>query len=149
MNGKYSNCASFEIIKNENYEIVLLETCKCNSKDELLMRERHHIENTNCINIRRRPIIDIEEKKEYQKSNNKKRYIENKEKINEINKKYHNANKEKQNKLHREYYKENKARLDKINKAYAIANKDKLKEYNKEYRQKRKLYTEQLKYYNL
>ena len=63
LNGKYSNCASFEIIKHENYEIVLLETCQCNSKDELLMRERHHIENTNCINIRRKPIIGIEEKK--------------------------------------------------------------------------------------
>ena len=42
--------ASFQIIDNNNYEIVLVENYPCNSKDELHARERYWIENTECIN---------------------------------------------------------------------------------------------------
>jgi hypothetical protein len=41
---------SFEIIKNGNSDIFLLEKVNCSSKDELKARERHHIESLNCAN---------------------------------------------------------------------------------------------------
>jgi hypothetical protein len=34
----------------ENCSCVLIETCPCNSKDELRAREAHIIKTTNCIN---------------------------------------------------------------------------------------------------
>lgn len=44
---KYS---STEIFKNNNYRIELLENYYCNTKEELLKRERYYIENNDCIN---------------------------------------------------------------------------------------------------
>jgi len=41
---------SYEIIKNNNYKIELVELFSCNNKNELLKRERYYIENNNCIN---------------------------------------------------------------------------------------------------
>ena len=41
---------SFKILENNDYNIILLETVKCNSKDELLQRERYWIESTTCVN---------------------------------------------------------------------------------------------------
>ncbi len=41
---------AFDIIANNNYDIVLLESYPCQSKDELFKRERHYIETTECIN---------------------------------------------------------------------------------------------------
>ncbi len=44
--------SSFDIIKNGNYEIFLLELVNTSSKDELHKRERYYIESIPCINIR-------------------------------------------------------------------------------------------------
>ena len=134
LNAKYCDCASFEIIKNENYEIMLLESHPCNNKDELLMRERHYIEETECVNIRRRPITTVEEKKEYKKNYGQKRYSKNKEEVHERNKSYYIDNKDKVNKANREYYYANKEHMDKL---------------SREYSHKRRLYLQQLKYYNI
>ena len=42
---------SHEVLKNGNYTLSMLEMYPCSSKDELLARERHHIEATpNCVN---------------------------------------------------------------------------------------------------
>ena len=73
----------------ENCNIILLELCPCNSKDELRARERHYITQLNCINknVPNRTLGDI---KEY--NNN---YVkEHKEKIEEYSRKYREANKE-------------------------------------------------------
>ena len=48
--GKRTYTTSFKILENGNYDIVLLETVKCNSKDELHLRERYYIENNECVN---------------------------------------------------------------------------------------------------
>ena len=45
-----SRTTSFEVLKNENYEIVLVELAPSNSKMELHQRERYHIENNECVN---------------------------------------------------------------------------------------------------
>ena len=41
---------SFEILKNNNFDIILLELVNCNSKDELKSRERFYIETLDCVN---------------------------------------------------------------------------------------------------
>jgi hypothetical protein len=57
-------CSVFEVLKNNNYYIELIENYPCTCKDELSRRERHHINITeNCVNIKR-PIVEPEEKKE-------------------------------------------------------------------------------------
>lgn len=57
---------SFEILTNDNYSIVLVELYPCNSRDELLMRERYWIENNECINIKCPKLTQHEIKHYYQ-----------------------------------------------------------------------------------
>jgi hypothetical protein len=56
---------SYHILKNGNYDIVLVELCPCNSKDELLRRERFHIENNECVN----KVIPTQTYQEYRDKN--------------------------------------------------------------------------------
>ena len=64
-NKKKCYTTSFEIIKNNDFEILLLETYPCNNKYELEQRERYYIENNNCINKN----IPTRTKKEYHENN--------------------------------------------------------------------------------
>jgi len=41
---------SFDIIKDGDYFIVLLESYPCNSKDELRVAEQKHIDSCECVN---------------------------------------------------------------------------------------------------
>lgn len=59
---------SFDILKNNDYKIVLIENCVCNSKKELLIKEQHYIDNINCINKKRAYTS------EYSKKQNDKKY---------------------------------------------------------------------------
>ena len=75
-NGGFHYVSSFEIIKNENYEIILIEEVNCSNKEQLLKIEREHIEANECINLR----IPTRTRKEYYKAN--------KDRIKEYQKKY-------------------------------------------------------------
>ena len=82
-NGKKAiYCTSFEIIKNNNFKIELLEYYPCNNQDELNARERYYIQTINCIN-RNIPSRTLKEyyidkkdnfKKYYQKIKNNDRF---------------------------------------------------------------------------
>ena len=51
LNKKYHYVSSFEIVKYDDAEIILIEAFPCKNKDELHKRERYWIENTkDCIN---------------------------------------------------------------------------------------------------
>ena len=82
---------SFEILKNDNFSIILLEDYPCENKDQLRMRERYHIEKLNCVNKR----IEGRTEQEY----NKMYYEKNKEKL--LNQ--YEMNKEAIKLKHREY----------------------------------------------
>ena len=71
LKGLYHNVKSFDIIKNNDYNIELLEDCDIKTKNELLARERFFIENNECLN----KVIPGRTKKEYK--------IVNKDKVNE------------------------------------------------------------------
>ena len=90
LKGLTNYTSSFEILKGECYQIFLLENFPCETSDELRMRERQYIENTDCVNMKS-PIFTEEDKRE-----SKKKYSHlNKDKISQINKKYIENNKEK------------------------------------------------------
>ena len=82
-NKKYK-CTSFEIIKNNNYEIILIEELELNNNIELKYKERYYIENNNCVNKKKKVIRSKEDIKQYEKN-----WIENnKEKFKQHQKKY-------------------------------------------------------------
>ena len=98
-------------------EIILLEEFPTDTKIKLLARERWHIENTNCVNIRR-PITSINEKKEEGNTYSRKFFKELKEfypkeqQLNETilegREKYRHDNKEAISKTCRIWYEKNK-----------------------------------------
>jgi flagellar biosynthesis GTPase FlhF len=126
-NGKIKGgITSFQILEGGNYYIELLELVPCNSKDELLIKEKFYIKNNVCVNKIKNLNRTEEEKKEHNKEYNennknkkneykKNHYQNNKDKINEYNKKYYENNKDKR----KEYYENNKDKiLEKTNCSY-------------------------------
>ena len=80
-NGKYPYVTSFEILKNDDYEIELIQAYPdCGSKDELHMYEKQYIKAIDCVN----KVIPNRTKKEY--------YKDNKDEISEKIKKYYKDN---------------------------------------------------------
>jgi hypothetical protein len=98
LNGRFRYITSFEILKNENYNIILIENCINVTNIELLRsRERYYIETLECVN----KTIPGRNKKEYYQNNKKeiiiKRkqyYEENKEATLIQKKKYRQDNKQ-------------------------------------------------------
>ena len=77
-----NNTRSFQIIDNNNYDIILIENYPCERKDELHARERYYIEALECVNKQ----IPARTRKEFN--------IYNKVKQNMYNKTYYINNKE-------------------------------------------------------
>lgn len=130
---------SFEILKNNNFEILLLETYPCNNKYELEQKERYYIENNTCVN----KVIPTRTKKEYdiiyrQENKDKKKETDklyrenNKEKVKQNKKKHYEENKEHFKQYHNEWYENNKQKVKEQVKQYRIDNKEKISEKNKE-----------------
>jgi len=140
---KKNDCSSKGIIERGNYEMLLIESYPCNSKDELHRRERHFIETLdNCVN-NKRPIRTKEEKKEY----NKEWYVENKTDILEKQKKYNDENKEQKSEYDKNRYIENKVDILKQQKAYdkeyRLKNRDIINQKQKDKYQAKKLTQEE------
>tara|TARA_R110001606_G_scaffold397295_3_gene573378 strand:+ start:1651 stop:2202 length:552 start_codon:yes stop_codon:yes gene_type:complete len=113
LEGKYFYMTSFSIIKNNNYNIELVEEVECETKYELHNRERYYIENFDCVNKH----IPNRTKKEYMTGY----YEDNKDKIKEKNKVYYEDNTDKIKEKSKAY-----------NKEYRKNNLEKIKEYKKE-----------------
>jgi uncharacterized protein YjgD (DUF1641 family) len=131
---------SYDIIKNGNYDIILIENYNCETKEQLHSRERFYIETNNCVN----KYIPTRNGKEYREDNKDKikKYMteyreDNEDKIKEQTKKYYDANKDKLLKQHNEYRKANKDKIKeqqhKYNETFYESNKEKLKEKTKKY----------------
>jgi hypothetical protein len=100
LNGTHSYMTSFEIIKNRNYNIVLLEECPTILNiEQLHARERYWIELLECINKN----IPGRSKKEY--------YQDNKEQISEKDKIYYQENKEKKIEYSKKYRQDNQQKI--------------------------------------
>jgi hypothetical protein len=103
---KHNNCMSKNLcVDLYNCSIVLVENFECNSKEELLMRERFYIENNVCVNKIKRPIVSKEEQRQREDEWHKNKGVEyNREK----SKRWLENNKEKHNKRGLEWYHNNK-----------------------------------------
>ena len=121
---------SFEIIKNNNYHIELVEKVNCNNKYQLQQRERFYIENFDCIN-KNIPSRGKKEYNKYYRDNNKDYYFNNKKKIKETSKNYYINNKEKIKEIKKNYRDNNKERIKESKKNYYINNKERVKENNR------------------
>jgi len=122
LNGTHGKNTSFEIIKNGDYEIVLIESYPCDDKMQLHARERHYIETLECVN-RYHP---TRSKREY--------YQENKDVIKQIHQNYYNEHKDDLISKQKEYYIENKETISQKKKEYAIKNKDAIITQRKQFR---------------
>jgi hypothetical protein len=94
-----SYISSYELFKLGDVEIILLESIKCETKDELLKKEREYIEKYKDIIVNK--IRPSRTRKEYREDNKeeikqyKKNYdVENKEEIKQYKKKYYEDNKD-------------------------------------------------------
>lgn len=105
---------AFEILQNNNYDIILIEDYPCERKEQLHARERYWIENTICVNKH----IPTRTNSEWQKDNFEKRQEQhkvwnenNRERVKENAKKYEERNKERRREQHRIWYQNNKERI--------------------------------------
>jgi len=127
--------SSFEILKNDDYKIILVENFECNSKDELRAREQHYINNNDCIN-KHRAFITEEEKNDYKKTQSNNYYQDNKDKLKEQSKKYYEKYKENVEHRKKKYYEDNKHNIKQRQKKYNEDNKDIRKKYYQENKEK-------------
>ena len=80
LNGKRNYRTSFELMKLGDAQIILVEDYRCDTKKELLARERFYIENNICVN-KEIPGRTIKEWREDNKEYDKEYYKKNKDKI--------------------------------------------------------------------
>ena len=106
-----SKCSARVVLEHSDACIVLIENYSCENKEQLLARERHWVDTSECVNLLR-PILYEREtqelKKEYYEANKEEFCIHSKEyyektKVDEVLKK-------------KQYYEENRNKfLEKIN----------------------------------
>ena len=84
-------CSSYDIIKDDDYYIVLLESYPCNSRDELRMCEQKHIDSCECLN-KNKAFQSKKERKDYNKQHYDKYREKNYEKVLEYSKQYWDKN---------------------------------------------------------
>ena len=132
LQGTQQFTSSFDIIKNSNYDIVLLEEINCETKEQLHARERFHIENNNCINL----VIPTRTEKEYREAHKERRQETTKlyrekhkerlqEQKREYDKKYREENKELLKEKDRLKYEKNKERINTYKKEWYLRKKQK------------------------
>jgi hypothetical protein len=130
-----SNITSFRLFDEavDNIDIVLLEEVKCESKEQLHMKERYWIETLDCVN----KVIPTRTYSEYR---NKYYYPANKEKLIMYQKEYRNSeqNKEKIIQGQKKYREANKDAIRQKKKEYREANKDEIRQKKKEYAERHK-----------
>ena len=81
-NAKQTTCKDFI-----NPKIFLIEDYPCDRKEQLLMRERYWMENTDCVNLVRAIRTDTERKEQHRENSSRYR-LNNKELVLENNRQY-------------------------------------------------------------
>jgi len=111
---------SFQIIANNDYNIVLIELYSCSSKDELHARERYYIETIKkCVN----KIIPTRTVQEYREINKEQRYL--------YRKQYYAKNKETDLLNKKAHYLENRETILEKTHEYYIKNREAILEKKK------------------
>jgi hypothetical protein len=128
-----ANYSSKQLIECINHQIILIENYSCNSKKELVLRERYYYDLLECVN-KYKPIQLKEELKEHKHQY----YIDNIEKLKEHKKQYRIDNIDKIKEQRKQHRIDNIEKFKEKDKQYWIENKDKIKKrqqaYFKQYR---------------
>jgi len=121
--------SSKSILEFNDAMITLVELFPCNSKSELLVRERFYIENNHCVN---KDIPGRTRQQYYQQHKEKIQQYQqqNKEKISENKKQYQQQNKEKISKYKAQYHQQNKEKICNHNKQRREANQEYRKQFD-------------------
>ena len=114
---KTKNVSSKKVVECSNSQIILIELFPCNSREELVARERYYFDLNECVNLRR-PYVSIKESEEEMKEYHKQYCIKNTDTMKEY---------------HKQYKTENSDKIKEYKKQYRIENSDKIKEYDKQY----------------
>ena len=117
---KTLNTSSRDIIARGNYTAKVIENIIFKNKNELLMKERHYIQNNECVN-KCIPIINKHEKKE---------------RVAELAKIWYKNHRESQIRKAAIWQKNNKERHNDAMHRYYLKNRDKLGQYQQARRQK-------------
>jgi hypothetical protein len=127
--------SSFEVLKNNNYTIVLVEPAPSINKMELFKRERYYIEINDCVN-RNIPSRTIAEWRmdNIELINNWK--LNNKEKILKYQAKYRLNNQEKEKARGQKYRENNREKETERQEVYRANNEGKMRERTAIYREK-------------
>jgi hypothetical protein len=120
-NGRF--CSSSLVLICNDYEITLIELYPCNSREELLMRERYYYDMVDCVN-QQKPVSLEGERYEYIKQY----YIENKDRIGEYHKQYYIDNIENK----KQYYIKNIDTILENKKQYRIKNREIIREKDRQ-----------------
>jgi len=56
-NGTYRYSSAKIVIENGDFEIILLEECPCETREQLLLKEREWIDKLECVNVTKKPIL--------------------------------------------------------------------------------------------
>jgi hypothetical protein len=130
---------AFEVMKNNNYDMVLVESYPCNSIEELEARERNHIENNECVNKN----IPGRSIKEWREANKEKiaEYLrqwreDNEDYCKEFKKQYYESNKDYILEKLRIYRNENRDKIFAIRKKFRTKHRDTISKSKKEYYEK-------------
>jgi hypothetical protein len=134
--GKRSKITAFDLFDKygiDNCNILLIEECKCENKDELIAREGYYVRTSKCIN----KYIPDRKKKEYNQLEHRKQYVKaydekNKEKKKEYLKEYNKKNKDKISLYHKTYQQENREAILQKDKVYYEENKEEINTKRKE-----------------
>ena len=98
--GKHHYYTSFEVIEEGDYDIVLVEECPCENREQLHRRERHWIETVECVNKR----VEGRTKEEWT-SQNRDKVLESQRKYLQKNRDTVLENKRKYYQSHKDTYK--------------------------------------------
>ena len=129
-----NKCMSKLIIASGDYDIILVENYPCKSKEELLMRERHYIDNYDCINKKTPGRTGAEW------------YQDNKERI--LKKCKNKIKTDDRKDYEKDYALKNKDIINKKSKLWYQDNKDKKREYDEKYREYQKSFGGKIAYDN-
>jgi hypothetical protein len=125
----------------DDVDIVLLEDCPCERKEQLHARERHWIDNTECVN-KIKPGRTIKEwcvdNKQKILDHQREYHQRNRDKILDQQKEYHRRNRDKVLDQQKEYHRRNRDKVLDQQKEYHRRNKEKIAEYHKEHYQQHK-----------
>lgn len=124
--GTGNYCSSYEVLEHGDYYIELIENFPCETKLELLKRERYWTNQIECVNKHTQQGLKLEiGLKEYNKYNHAKYRLKHSEEINEKSRNYYHNNKEKISIKNKTYKNINKEHVKQIHLKSYLKNRTK------------------------